>query len=244
MNETRTDPTQPTVLHQDRHLLIISKPAGLLSQGDKTGDTAAATWGAAFLGAQRREAGKEGGNPFIAPAHRLDRPVSGTLVMACTSKAAKRLHRLFLEKTVHKSYLAIVEGTLESPTRVRLWLSKNRQSNKVDVRTTAAQGFKEAVTLVQPLHSAGGLTLVAMAPLTGRSHQLRVTAASMGTPIVGDVKYGSRNTLGHFIALHACVIRFPHPVGGATLCVRAPLPSEWSVRWPELLRSVPDRLKA
>lgn len=226
------DATQ--ILFLDRHLLVVNKEPGWLSQGDKTGDAAVSDLARAYLLEQLPPEERGQRNPFVAPAHRLDRPVSGVLVMARTSKAARRLGAQFLAGTVTKEYLAIAPASLPDAATSRLWLSKNRQHNRVRWSETARPGWQEAITRFTVVHREGDWSLVSLVPETGRPHQLRVTLASMGAPIAGDIRYRSALEMGRAIALHACRISFEHPIGGEQLEIAAPRPERWLERWPWL----------
>jgi len=222
---------EPRTLWVDRQLLVMCKAAGMLSQKDETGDPSVIEWAREQLISSGLSGGSR--NPFVAPVHRLDRPVSGVLILARTSKAAARLSAQFREKTTHKGYLAVVEGELPFDwRRVHAWLSKDRQSNNVRAHSSPAPGFSEAVTDVQVIHRHGGKLLVAMFPLTGRPHQLRATLTLFDACVVGDLRYGASEGLGDFIALHSHVAVFRHPVSGARIAVRAPVPAVWQDRFP------------
>jgi 23S rRNA pseudouridine1911/1915/1917 synthase len=227
--------TQATIdiLYQDRQVIVVNKPAGLLSQGDKTGDMPVAEVVRQLVVGQLAEGGKPAANPFVAPVHRLDRPVSGALALARTSKSARRLSEAFREASVAKGYLALVEGA--PPAGVfRLWLKKNRKINQVSARTNAYKGAVEAITRIQPIMSLNSCWLVALFPSTGRPHQLRVTLAHFGLPIIGDVRYGSTIELDRTIALHAHLLRFQHPTQGHQISVFAPMPCLWTERFKGL----------
>jgi len=220
----------PEVLFLDRQILVLAKPAGMPSQPDASGDASAADWCVTYL---RHEAQRPDWNPFVAPVHRLDRPVSGLLTLARTSKAADRLAVQFRTRSVHKCYLAVLEGAPAfDQADVRLFLRKDGGGNCVQFAHTPFPEAREAVTSVQVLCRRDGRTLAAMIPHTGRSHQLRATAAFLGHPICGDLKYGSAAGFGHWIALHALSLRFDHPTLRNRVVLRAPLPDAWLARFP------------
>lgn len=216
------------VLHEDNHCLAVNKPAGLLTQGDDSGDPTLLDWAADYL----KRVYQKPGRVFVGLVHRLDRPVSGVVLLARTSKGAGRLARQFREGNVLKVYWALVEGTcldddgewsdrlLKAPDVNRSWTAAD------DVTGKAAEvGFR---VLARP----PGRTLLELRPRTGRGHQLRVQLASRGLPIVGDRKYGARGQLraldgGHRIALHARSLEFQHPTREATIAVTAPVPADW-----------------
>ncbi len=237
MNEpiAALDATQ--ILFIDRHLLVVNKEPGWLSQGDKTGDAAVSDLAKAYLLEQLPEEERGQRNPFVAPAHRLDRPVSGVLALARTSKAARRLGAQFLEGTVTKEYLAIAPSSLPDEATSRLWLSKDHQHNRVRWSETARPGWQEALTRFTVLQREGDWALVKLLPETGRPHQLRVTLASLHAPIAGDLRYRSTLELGRSIALHASRLAFKHPIGGAPVEFVARFPERWLEHWPWLAMS-------
>lgn len=213
-----------TVLYEDNHCLVVDKPAGALVQADRTGDP---TLVDAVRDDLRQRLGKPG-NVFLAPVHRLDRPVSGVLLLARTSKAATRLAAQFRAGTVEKTYMALVEqapeaaeGTLED------LLVKDAASNRVRVAQAGEPGARAARLGYRLVSRHPSATLLEVRLETGRSHQIRVQFASRGCPIVGDLRYGSQRALGAMIALHASRLVFQHPTRGENIEVRAPLPPEW-----------------
>ena len=216
------------VLYEDNHLLVVDKPAGMLVQGDKTGDTTIAERAKIYL----KEKYSKPGKVFLGTVHRLDRPVSGILVFARTSKALSRLNGQFKERTVKKIYWALTYGKPPASSgSLEHWLIKDRDRNLSRALNRAVRGAKKAVLEYKLVKSGGGIYLLEIYPLTGRSHQIRVQLAAMGCPILGDLKYGSRqpNSDGN-ISLHAREITFVHPVSREKLKIAAPLPEtkEWS----------------
>ncbi len=246
--------TQPQVLYEDRQVAVVLKPSGWLSQPDDTGDPCISQWYAQLL-RQRKQQEMEPStaagpgdpaqtlgsyNPFVAPVHRLDRPVSGVLALARTSKAANRLTAQFGSREVTKTYLAVAQGPgplPDSPPPVRLYLVKDRTLNRVTWSNTPTPHCDEAITELKVLAHAGSLWLVQMHPVTGRPHQLRATLASLDTPVVGDIKYGSAQGLGHAMALHAHELVFAHPTQGQEIRVTAPVPHWWMETFPQLFSS-------
>ncbi len=216
------------VLYEDNHLLVVDKPAGVLVQGDKTGDAPIVETAKNYL----KEKYHKPGSVFLGTVHRLDRPVSGVLVLARTSKALSRLNEQFKNRAIKKTYWALTAdkppanaGTLEH------WLVKDHDRNKTQAHYLPVEGAKKAVLEYKLLKSSKGIFILEIYPLTGRSHQIRVQLASMGCPILGDLKYGSRrpNSDGN-ICLHAREISFIHPVGRNELKIAASLPEtkEWN----------------
>jgi 23S rRNA pseudouridine1911/1915/1917 synthase len=213
------------VLYEDNHCLAVSKPAGLLVQGDQTGDRTLVDAATHYL---REQYGKPG-RVYLGVVHRLDRPVSGVVLLARTSKAAARLSQQFREGRVRKVYHALVErsppdeqGALEHHLR------KDTASNRTHVVDAEEAGARRARLRYRVLRREGGAALVEIEPLTGRSHQIRVQLAAAGSVIVGDVRYGSQRELGHWIALHAAELEFQHPTRNERVNVRADLPTAWA----------------
>ncbi|MEQ9409734.1 MAG: RluA family pseudouridine synthase [Fuerstiella sp.] len=209
----------PEVLYEDNHLLAVCKPAGTLTMGDRTGDVSMVDIATEYL----RVKYNKPGNVFVGVVHRLDRPVSGVLLFARTSKAASRLSDQFRQGTVRKIYQAVVEGRIEAAQGTFVdWLLKNRTSNQVSVvppGTPKAQHCELGYQVLSRLH---GRLRLQIEPVTGRSHQIRVQLSSRGLPIVGDVKYGSPHRIGGRILLHAVSLEFDHPTTKQRLSVSAP----------------------
>lgn len=209
-------------MHEDNHLLVVNKPAGILVQGDQTGDTPLVDLGKAYL----KEKFNKPGAVFLGVVHRLDRPVSGVVVLARTSKALSRMNRLFSERETVKTYIAIVsqsppanEGTLVH------WLRKDESKNRSSVFATETPGAMHAELTYELLGQTGKYWLLRINPRTGRPHQIRVQLASMGCPIAGDVKYGGEPAPDyHGIYLHARRLEFVHPVTKEMVSFTAPFP--------------------
>ncbi len=198
------------ILFEDNHCLAVSKPPGLLTMGDETGDASAADLARDYL---KREYNKPG-NVFLGVVHRLDRPVSGALLFARTSKAAARLSDQFRRGAVRKTYVAVVEGTVRPAEGTREdWLAKDRQRNHVSVVSRSAPGARHCRLRYRVLDTAGGRSLVQM--------------AAFGHPIVGDLRYGAQDALGHQILLHAASLEFIHPTLKTDTCVECPLPDSF-----------------
>jgi 23S rRNA pseudouridine1911/1915/1917 synthase len=222
------------IIYEDNHCLALNKPAGLLTQGDITGEPS-------LLELARddvRTRYAKPGNVYLGLLHRLDRPVSGVVLLAKTSKAAGRLSAQFRDGTVRKVYWAVVEGRpLNEDGEWSDVLRKDASRNVVEVVQPGASGAKEARLLYRVLERGPRTTRVELRPLTGRSHQLRVQLASRGLPIVGDRKYGARCTLrasdgGPRIALHARELTFIHPTRREAISVVAPVPADWPATGP------------
>jgi 23S rRNA pseudouridine1911/1915/1917 synthase len=233
MSGTEPDGLGFAILHEDNHCLVVDKPAGLLVQGDATGDASLVDLVADDL--KRRY--HKPGNVFVGLVHRLDRVASGVVLLAKTSKGAARLSEQFREGSVEKIYLAMVEGRLEADEGQWIdYLQKDEAHNVVSVVSPRTRGGLEAITRFRVLGPLpGGGALVELRPITGRSHQLRVQLASRGHPIWGDVKYGARTRVacrlgGQRIALHAAELRFTHPTTREALSIRAAEPADWPGR--------------
>lgn len=212
---------QPTVLYHDNHLLVLDKPAGMLVQGDATGDLDLLTWAKAWV---KREYAKPG-EAYLGLVHRLDRPVSGVVVFARTSKAAARLSAQFRERGVRKVYWALVAGapSHEAVLRGRLVRVAGRSSRP------GGEGEGQAAELrYRRLGVDGGVALLEVELGTGRHHQIRLQLAEAGLPILGDVRYGGPAGFAPgSIGLHARRLEVEHPTRGERLAFEAPPPAAW-----------------
>jgi 23S rRNA pseudouridine1911/1915/1917 synthase len=217
----------PTILHEDVHCLAVVKPAGLLTQGRPR-------VGTSLEGLLRRylKPGDPGG-VYLAAIHRLDRPVSGVMVWGKTPKAARRLHEQFASRTVEKHYWAIVPGLPEPEAGIwDDWLSEEDTGLGpiVQVCKPETPRARHAVSKYRADRSGTlpeGCARLLLWPRTGRTHQLRVQAASRGLPILGDATYGSDRPFPGGIALHARSLAFRHPILKTELRLVAPLPPHW-----------------
>jgi len=203
------------VLHCDNHLLAVVKPACLPCVPDASGDESLLERAKAWV---RREHAKPG-EVFLGVVQRLDRPVSGVVVFARTSKGARRLSEQFRARATRKLYRGVVAGApREREGQLEQWLWKDAARNRVEVRAEGARGAKRAATRWRVLRSSGGRALLELEPLSGRSHQLRVACAALGAPLLGDLKYGAREPLSDgSIALHALALELAHPTRGERL---------------------------
>jgi len=222
---------EPDVLYEDNHLLAVNKPAGMLTMGDDTGDVTMVDVAREYL---RRKYNKPG-NVYVGVVHRLDRPVSGVLLFARTSKAASRLSDQFRRNAVQKIYRAVVDGQAAAATAELVdWLKKDRDSNLVTVVAEGTHGAQQAILRYRRVDRQSGFTHLEVEPQTGRSHQIRVQLSSRGMPIVGDGKYGSTHRRGGRIALHATQLTFQHPTRKEPITIDCPIPDALAT---EVLRS-------
>lgn len=208
-------------LYEDNHLLAINKPAGLLSQGDKTGDSAAVDLAKNYI----KEKYQKPGNVFLGLCHRLDRPVSGVLLFARTSKALERINKMFQEGAIEKTYWAVSHRSPKQQSgRMEQLLYKDAKKNQVSVVDHPGKEVKKAITEYRRLQTYDSYTLVELHPLTGRSHQLRVAMQSLRAPILGDIKYGGKTFDPASICLHCRKMEFEHPVTKELIKIVAPPP--------------------
>ncbi len=213
------------VLYNDRHVLAVNKPARCPVAKDSSDDDTLLDSVRSWNGA-RQESGRKG---YCVPIHFLDRPVSGVILFALSSKAASRLNAQFRGRQVRKTYWAVVCGRpdLASAT-CEDWVAKDEVNNLSRVVRPGDSDGKLCRLSYRVIPGAKpGLTLLEVMPETGRSHQIRVQLAALGCPIWGDVKYGAPETWGGRIALHAREISFQHPVGQEKQVMGAPVPEYW-----------------
>jgi len=212
------------ILFEDNHCLAIYKPAGYLTTGYEGGEETLDRQVKAYI----KEKFNKPGNVFLGVVHRLDRPVSGVLLYARNSKAAGRLAEQFRESQVNKEYWAIVSGKLEPEKGVwENWLWKDTLSGTVQAVKFGTPGAKLARVEFQRRAMNETHSWVELHPKTGRTHQLRVQLASRGYPIVGDERYGSKQTIANGIALHAKSLTFQHPISYEPMTLTAELPISW-----------------
>ena len=211
-------------LYEDNHVIIVSKSAGEIVQGDKTGDTPLSETVKAYI----KEKYTKPGAVFLGVVHRLDRPVSGVVVFARTSKALARLNEMFRVGTVQKTYWALVQNEPREPEgTLTHWLLRNEKQNKSYAYDHERPNAKQAILDYKVIGHTDRFTLLEVHLHTGRHHQIRCQLAAMGCPIRGDLKYGApRSNPDGSISLHARSIRFEHPVSHEEIVVEAPLPDE------------------
>ena len=213
-----------TVLYEDNHIIIINKAAGEIVQGDKTGDESLCDTMKAYI----KEKYAKPGNVFIGLPHRLDRPVSGIVVFAKTSKALERLNRMFSEGSVKKIYWALTKGIpVPAEAELESWILRNEKMNKSFSYPKEVKGSKRAVLHYRLAAASQNYNLIEVELKTGRHHQIRCQLSSIGCPIKGDLKYGAqRSNPDGSISLHARYIEFVHPVSKELIAVTAPLPKD------------------
>lgn len=213
-----------TVVYEDNHIIIVNKTASEIVQGDKTGDVPLSETVKQYL----KEKYHKPGNVFMGVTHRLDRPVSGLVVFAKTSKALSRLNEMFKNSEVKKTYWAIVKQTpAETEGELVNYLVRNEKQNKSYAYDTEKPGSKKAILHYRLIARSDNYSLLEVDLKTGRHHQIRCQLAKMGCPIKGDLKYGfPRSNPDGSICLHARRVRFVHPVSKELIDVVAPVPSD------------------
>jgi 23S rRNA pseudouridine1911/1915/1917 synthase len=218
-------PSPPlNVLYEDNHLLAVVKPAGLATMGLAEDRETLLTRAKQYI----KEKYHKPGNVYLGVISRLDAPVTGVVLLARTSKAAKRLTEQFRSRTVQKSYWALVEGLPQPESGAYVdWLGHDDRHRRMHIVGRTLPGAKEARLSYRRLEKLAGLTLLEVSLETGRKHQIRLQLAHHGHPIVGDRKYGSGRPFSSGIALHARRLIVAHPVSGEPVELVAPLPSAW-----------------
>ena len=212
------------VLYEDNHIIIVNKESGEIVQGDKTGDVPLSDIVKQYI----KETHAKPGAVFLGVVHRLDRPVSGVVVFAKTSKALTRLNNMFRDGEIHKTYWALcsnrpekIEGELDN------WLVRNEKQNKSYVYDKEKPNAKRARLHYQVIGATDRYTLIEVHLMTGRHHQIRSQLAHIGCPIKGDLKYGAkRSNPDGSISLLARRVEFIHPVSKEKIIVEAPLPND------------------
>ena len=212
------------VLYEDNHIIVINKAAGEIVQGDKTGDKSLCDTMKLYI----KEKYAKPGNVFIGLPHRLDRPVSGIVVFAKTSKALERLNRMFSEGSVKKIYWAMTKEKPQQPEAdIDSWILRNEKMNKSFSYPKEVKGAKRALLHYKQIDASQNYNLIEVELKTGRHHQIRCQLASIGCPIKGDLKYGAkRSNPDGSISLHARYIEFIHPVSKEHITITAPLPDD------------------
>jgi len=213
-----------TVLYEDNHLIVVNKTCSEIVQGDKTGDAPLSE----VLKQWLKEKYNKPGNVFVGVIHRVDRPVSGLVVFAKTSKALERMNEMFRQGEVKKTYWAIVK-TPPSPAEGELihYLVRNEKQNKSYAYDTEKQGSQKAILSYKLIAKSDHYFLLEIDLKTGRHHQIRCQLAKIGCPVKGDLKYGfDRSNKDGGISLHARKISFIHPVSKKIITISAPVPDD------------------
>ncbi len=212
------------ILYEDNHIIVVNKRAGDIVQGDKTGDKPLSNIVKDYI----KEKYNKPGNVYLGVVHRLDRPTTGIVMFAKTSKALPRLNKLFSEKDAKKTYWAIVKNV---PPKINYtltqWLKKNPKNNKSTAYSKEISNGKKAILHYKLLKTLNNYYLLEVELETGRHHQIRAQLASIGCPIKGDLKYGfDRSNPDASIHLHARQLKFIHPVSKENINIIAPLPTD------------------
>lgn len=222
MSPSSTDPVlllQDRILYEDNHLLIVNKRAGEIVQGDQTGDKPLLELVRDYI----RVKGNKHGNVFCGLVHRIDRPVSGAVIYAKTSKALSRMNEMVKNRKIRKIYWAVVEGVVtDAPRRLVHYMWKNEKLNKSFVSEVEKENWRKAELSYTLLGASERYSLLEIELHTGRHHQIRAQLSAIGHPIKGDLKYGAkRSNEDGSIALHAHQLVFEHPVSHETLNILA-----------------------
>ena len=215
------------IIYEDNHLMVINKKAGQLVQGDKTGDESLLESIKNFI--KKRD--EKPGNVFLGLVHRIDRPTSGLVIYAKTSKALSRLTVMVKNREVKKTYWAIVaKEMIAQQQRLVHYLQKNEKNNKAIVYIKPTAGAKEAILTYTVIKSLENYQLLEVDLETGRHHQIRAQLSKIGIPIKGDLKYGAaRSNPDGGISLHARRLEFQHPVTKELIIIEAPVPQNDAV---------------
>ncbi len=223
------------ILYEDNHLLVLLKPAGILAQGDATGDADILSLAKAYLKQRYNKPGKV----YLGLVHRLDRPVSGIMVLARTSKAAARLSQQFRDNKPVKKYLAGVEGVAAASAECCDFLRKQEQ--RVTIVGSEVAGAREARLEYRRLMTQFSTSLLDVRLHTGRPHQIRVQLAARELPIIGDLRYGATSALrDRSLALHCYSLRLTHPVRHCPMQWSAAPPKHWR---PHFQASIESRMR-
>ena len=222
--KTYSNATNLQVLFEDNHIIVINKRAGDIVQGDKTGDTPLSDVVKAYI---KKKYDKPGA-VFLGVVHRLDRPTTGIVVFARTSKALSRLNKMFADHEVSKTYWAIVKQKPKSEKGTLIhWLKKNPKNNKSSAYLKEIKDAKKAILHYEVIKSLDKYHLIEIRLETGRHHQIRCQLSCIGSPIKGDLKYGfDRSNKDASIHLHSRKIELIHPVNQSTISIEAPTPSD------------------
>ena len=224
MSKILSNKSNLQVLYEDNHIIIVNKRAGDIVQGDKTGDKPLSDVVKEYI----KDKYNKPGNVYLGTVHRLDRPTTGLVIFAKTSKVLPRLNKLFLSKEIKKTYWAIVknEPPKHDDTLIN-WLRKNPKNNKSKAHSKEVSESKKAILHYNVIKKLDNYFLLEVNLETGRHHQIRVQLSNIGCPIKGDLKYGfDRSNKDASISLHARHIEFIHPVKKELISFDAPLPND------------------
>ena len=212
------------VLYEDNHIIIVYKEAGEIVQGDKSGDEPLSETVRRWI----KEKYQKPGNVFLGIVHRLDRPVSGLVIFAKTSKALARLNNMFRNGEVHKTYWAIVtRPPFEPEATLTDWLVRNERQNKSYAYNHQVPTSKKSILHYKIINRSDRYTLLEINLMTGRHHQIRCQLSNMDCPIKGDLKYGApRSNPDGSISLLSHRVEFVHPVSKENICIESPLPDD------------------
>jgi 23S rRNA pseudouridine1911/1915/1917 synthase len=218
------DITDSDILYEDNHLIAINKRAGDIVQVDDTGDESLEDKVKKYIA---KKYNKPNG-AFLGVVHRLDRPVSGVILFAKTSKALERINEMFKKREMHKTYYAVVRNKPQPESgRLIHWLLKNPQKNVTKAHDHEVPGSLRSELTYKLVGELNGYYLIEVDPITGRPHQIRVQLSTLGCPIVGDNKYGyPRGSLRRSICLHARRLQFIHPIKKEPVLITAPVPKD------------------
>lgn len=222
--KTLSDKGNLQILFEDNHIIIVNKRAGDIVQGDKTGDKPLSDVVKNYI----KEKYNKPGNVYLGTVHRLDRPTTGLVIFAKTSKVLPRLNKLFVSKDIKKTYWAVVKNRPSKNNDTLLhWVKKNPKNNKSYISSNEIEGSKKAILQYELLKELNNYFLLEVNLETGRHHQIRSQLSSIGCPIKGDLKYGfDRSNNDASIHLHARHISFIHPVKNELVNITAPLPKD------------------
>jgi len=234
MSSTNSHSLPLEVLFEDNHIIAVNKRPSDIVQGDKTGDAPLSDLVKQYI----KEKYDKQGDVFLGTAHRIDRPVSGIVLFARTSKALARLNEMFRDKQIKKTYWAVVKNKpLNTEGNLVHYLKKNEAQNKSKAYEKEVPGSLRAELFYKLINSSVNYFLLEINPITGRHHQIRVQLAAMGSPIKGDLKYGfNRSNPDASIHLHARKVEFIHPVKKEPMVIIAPPPKE--VLWDDFVKQV------
>ncbi len=211
------------ILYEDNHIIIVNKPPKLPVQGDRTGDMSLLDVGKEYI----KKTYNKTGNIYLGLPHRIDRPVSGIVVLSKTSKSLSRMTQLFRDREIKKTYWAIVKNKLNQKSgELTHYLKKNKKLNKSFVGRNNQKGFIKSELKYKLLKELNNYFLYEIELITGRHHQIRVQLSTIGSPIKGDIKYNAKRTnKDGSINLHSREITFKHPIKQIPICIIAPPPN-------------------